>query len=373
MRVSYKYKIYQNKRNPKSDELFSLACWVYNHCIALHKRYYRLYGKSLNKYQLQKHLAKLKKHEKYKPWKKLSSQSIQQIAEKIDEGYKRFFKRQAKRPPTFKGRRRYSSITFKNTGWSLNGNEFVINAISLRLKFSYSRPIRGNIKTITLKKDALGELWLCFSLISESQTIVYPKTGQTAGIDFGMKTFLTLSDGNTVKSPQYLFNNLELLRKKSRNLSKKKKGSNNRRKAKLELARLHRKVNNLREEFQWKEAHKLLKSYDTICIEDLNMKAMQMLWGRKIGDLAFSNFVNKLEYLAEKHNKKVVKIDRFFPSSKTCYDCGHVHKELHLKDRSWVCPECGTNHQRDLNAAKNIRKVGTSTFAGEVVRPALAG
>ena len=162
MIASFKYKVYTSKRNQRANELFGCACLVYNHCIALQKRYYRLYEKYLGKYQLQKHLTKLKKQTKYKNWSKLNSQTIQQIVEKIDDSYKRFFKRKAKRPPTFRGRRRYKSITFKNTGWSLNGNEFVINSIKLRLRFFKSRDILGDIKTITLKEDAVGDLWVCF-------------------------------------------------------------------------------------------------------------------------------------------------------------------------------------------------------------------
>lgn len=374
MRASYKYKIYQSKRNKKADELFGLACWIYNHCIALHKRYYRLYHKSLNKYQLQKHLAKLKKQDKYQPWNRLSSQSIQQIAEKIDEGYKKFFKRQAKRPPTFKGRRKYHSITFKNTGWSLNGNEFVINSIGLRLRFFKSREVNGTIKTVTLKRDAVGDLWLCFSLDNvKDQIQTKAKTGKTAGFDFGLKTFLTTSDGQSIESPRFLFCEIDQLRRKSRKLSKKKKGSNNRKKARIELARMHRHVDQKRESFHWQTAGKLVQEYDVLCFEDLNMKGMQALWGRKVSDLGFASFLNKVEYLAQKNGKQVVKIDRFYPSSKTCGHCGYVYKGLQLKERSWLCPECGVAHDRDLNAANNIKKVGASTFAVGDIRPALAG
>lgn len=374
MRASYKYKVYTSKRNQKANELFGLACWVYNHCIALHKRYYQLYGKSLSSHKLKVHLTKLKKQEKYQSWNKLSSQTIQQIAEKIDDGYKKFFKRQAKRPPTFRGRRKYKSITFKNTGWSLNGNEFVINSIKLRLRFFKSRYIAGTIKTVTLKQDAVGDLWICFSLDNVENTSTHKlKTGKTAGFDFGLKMFLTASEGQQIESPRHLLDNISKLRKESRQLSKKVKGSKNRAKAKKSLARFHRKVNNQREDFQWKLANKLVSSYDILCFEDLHIKAMQMMWGRKISDLAFSSFINKLEYLALKHDKKVVKIDRFYASSKTCSQCGHKNDSLQLSDRSWICSNCNVHHDRDLNAAKNIKMVGTSTIAGGTISPTLVG
>lgn len=374
MRLTYKYKIYTSKRNPKADELFGIACWIYNHCIALHKRYYRLYGKSLNKYQLQKHLTKLKKQVQFVAWNKLSSQSIQQITEKIDDGYKRFFKRQALRPPSFRGKRKYKSVTFKNTGWSVNGNEFVINSIKLRLRFFKSREFDGEIKNVTLKRDATGDLWLCFSMDNVKKNHERkPMTGKTAGFDFGLKTFLTSSDGYNIESPRFLMENIGKLRRESRQLSRKQKGSSGKRKARIELARIHRRIEWQREDFQWKLAGKLIERYDVLCFEDLNMKAIQRLWGRKICDLAFSSFMNKVESLAEKHGKKVVKIDRFYASSKICSGCGHKYDGLKIGERSWTCPECGRQHDRDFNAAKNILKVGASTLNGGVIRPATAG
>lgn len=378
MRATYKYKVYTSKRNRKADELFGLACWVYNHCIALHKRYYRIYGKSLHVNRLKVHLTKLKKQSRYAAWNTLSSQSIQQIAEKIDDGYKRFFKRQAQRPPTFRGRRKYKSVTFKNTGWSLNGNEFVVNSIKLRLRFFKSRELSGEIKTVTLKQDAVGDLWLCFSLDQVKENLQSnqskPMTGKTAGFDFGLKTFLTVSDGYSIESPRFLFSeSIDRLRKDSRQLSRKQRGSSGRKNARLCVARLHRRIENQREDFQWKLANELVSRYDVLCFEDLNMKGMQRMWGRKVSDLAFSSFMNKVEYMATKHGRKVVKVDRFYASSKTCQVCGWKYQGLKLSEREWLCPECGTLHDRDLNAAMNILKVGTSTLNGGVVRPALAG
>lgn len=373
MRATYKYKVYNSKRNQKFDRLLSVASWVYNHCIALHKRYYRLYGRSLNKFQLQKHISKLKKQPNYKDWYLLSCQSIQQITERIDLGYKKFFKKQAKRPPTFRKRKKYKSITFKNTGWAINGNVFTINSIQLRLPFFKSRELNGTIKTVTVKKDSCGDLYVYFSLDMVNNNYIKPKTGKSAGFDFGLKTFLTASDESRIESPLYLFNTLNTLRKRSKIHSKKQKGSNSRRKARLSLARLHRKIANKREDFHWKIANELVSKYDLLCFEDLNIRAMNQLWGRKIGDLSFSAFLCKVEYLATKHDKKVVKIDRFFASSKTCSQCGFVYKELQLKERFWHCPDCGTNHDRDFNAASNILRVGTSTQGVETVRPTLVG
>lgn len=374
MRATCKYKAYAQNRNHRKrlDGYLRTAAWVYNHCIALHKRYYRLFGKSLSAHLLKAHLTKLKKRPAYQEWNILSSQSIQQIAEKIDDGYRRFFRKQAKRPPTFRGWRKYHSVTFKNTGWTLNGNVFTINAIGLRLKFHKSRELAGEVKTVILKRDSTGDWWLCFSLDNVPQPAeVKPKTGESAGFDFGLKTFLTVSDGSRIDSPRNFESNISKLRKASRNLSRKKKGSNGRRRAKLELSRLHRRIEWHRSDFHWKAANSLLSRYDTLCFEDLNMKGMQRLWGRKVSDYAFSHFMLKVEYLAMKHGKEIVKIDRFCPSSKTCGECGYLYRELSLKDRVWCCPVCRETHDRDLNAARNILRAGASALEGGDVRTAM--
>lgn len=233
MRATYKYKAYTQNRNHRKrlGEYLRTAAWVYNHCIALHKRYYRIYHKQLGEYDLKKHLTKLKRQKRYESWAILSSQSIQQIAEKISEGYKKNFNKQANRPPTFRSWRKYKSVTFKNTGWTVSGNVFTINALKLRLKFHKSREPEGQIKTVTVKQDAVGDWWLCFSLEMENEPGLKPKTGKSAGFDFGMKTFLTVSDGERVHSPLVLFHSLAKLRRDSRNLSRKQKGSRSRKRA----------------------------------------------------------------------------------------------------------------------------------------------
>jgi putative transposase len=194
-------------------------------------------------------------------------------------------------------------------------------------------------------------------------------TGKTAGFDFGLKHFLTGNDGQIIDSPQYLFHAISELRRKSRNLSKKVKGSNSRKRAKFELARFHRRISNLRSDFHWKLANRLVSEYDTICLETLNTKAMQQMWGRKIGDLAFAEFVKVLSVMCKKHNRTLVQINQWEATSKTCSHCGHKEKEMPLNVRKWTCPECGEIHDRDINAAKNILRVGTSALGIGSVRP----
>ena len=303
----------------------------------------------------------MKKRDKYSYWNKLGSQAIQNITERIDEGYKKFYKKQGGLP-SFKKVSKYKSFTLKGKiGYKLEDN--IISLNGYKYKFWLSRPIDGTIKTVIVKRDNIGDFYICISLeIEESKYNI--TSGKTVGIDFGLIKFLSLSDKTEIESPLFHLKNLSKQKKLNRNLSKKKKGSNNRKLAKKQLAKLHIKIANQRKDYFHKLTNDLSNNYDTIFIEDLNMKAMQRVWGRKISDLAFSEFVNILNY-----KTNVVKIDRFYPSSKTCSCCGTVNEDMkNLKNRIFKCNSCNLEIDRDLNASINIHRVGASTLAGEVVR-----
>lgn len=223
MLLTYKYKLYRTKKTKRLDQLIDIAGIIYNYCVALHKKYFKMYGKSLKKFKLQKRLTKLKKQKKYEFWSNLGSQAIQNIAERIDGSYKKFFKKQGGLPG-FRKIKKYKSFTLKGTvGYKLDDNKLIIKGNVF--KFSKSREIEGKIRTVTLKRDNIGDFYVCFNL--EIQDKHHITTGKSVGMDFGMKTFLTLSDGIKIHAPQYYFANLAQLRSKSRELSCKKKSSNN--------------------------------------------------------------------------------------------------------------------------------------------------
>ena len=193
-------------------------------------------------------------------------------------------------------------------------------------------------------------------------------TSKTAGFDFGLKTFLTNSNGGDIQSPLFLLKAREQLRKLSQQLSSKKLGSNNWNKTRIELAKLYQRIVNQRRDWFWKLSNKLCDEYDVICFETLNLKGMQRLWGKKIGDLAFGSFLEILQTVAATKGKSVVFVGQWFASSKLCSRCGHKHNELQLRDRVWDCPSCNTRHNRDKNASINIQREGASSFSLDTVR-----
>ncbi len=369
-----KFKIYEHKRNRHLKRTINAAGVIWNHCIALHKRYYRMWGKHLNCSKLQSHIAKLRRRNPF--WQLVGSQAVQDICQRIEKAYQLFFKHHGKgyRPPSFQKVRRYKSFTLKQAGYKLlNGGRIKIG--SRVYQYWNSREIEGKVKTVTVKRSPLGELFLAVVVDQEAEPVQGIETGKTAGADFGLKTFLTLSDGTQIESPEFLKASLKDLCRASRNLSRKRKKSANWHRARLNLARCHEAIANRRRDWFWKLAHRLTDTYDALYFETLNLKGMQRLWGRKISDLALAEFLEILQWVAKKKGKTVAFIDQWYPSSKTCSCCGHVLKELDLKQRQWDCPICNEHHDRDLNAAINIQRVGASTRGlGDVrqAQPAIA-
>jgi putative transposase len=352
MRKTYKYRLYRHERNKHLVEGIELASEVWNHFVALTRRYYEIYGEYPGYYALKRHLTKLKKRDK-EHWYNLNSQALQDVIKRLDQAYKRFFEIEDAGRPGFKKREKYTSFTLTQTGWKLLGDNRV-RIQNHNYKFAKSRPIQGEIKTVTIKRDACGYLWICFSVEKEAPTPELPRTGNAVGLDFGLKCFLVTSDGDRIEAPQPLKQSLEEVQRLHKELSRKQRGSNNWKEAKRRLAKKYRQIDNQRKDFHFKLARRLFSRYDVVCIENLHIEAMKQLWGRKVSDLGFSGFVSILEHVAQKEGKEVRKIDRWFPSSQTCSGCGEKYEDLSLEERVWECGECGSVHDRDRNAAQNV-------------------
>ncbi|MCL5995467.1 MAG: transposase [Chloroflexi bacterium] len=371
----FTYKIYRKPKNKHLHRLVNLHARLYNHCIALHKRYYRLTGKHLNQYALMHHISGLKQRAGFEWIGELGSQSVQDVIQRIERGYALFFKETKRgnkriRPPTFRPVRKYRSFTLKQVGWKLVADN-IIRIDGRTHKFALSRPIEGQIKTVTIKRDAVGDFWVCFACDVGDVEPTIAATGNTGGMDFGLKTFLTFDDGSAIQSPEFFKQGSHAIGTANRSLARKKVGSKNRSKALKRLARVHRTVARQRDDWQWKAARAVATKYDVVWIEDLNLTGMKARWGRKVSDLAFGNFVLKLDDVLKSNGKTLSKRERYFASSQTHFACGYVNKALTLADREWVCPQCGETVQRDVNAALMLKHGRAMSWGGDGIRRAL--
>ena len=366
-RRTLKYRLYHNRRNKRLHQRIDVAGLIWNHMVALQRRTYRLGGKYISRYDMQRHLAKLRKHSpRYAHWQLLGSQAVQELAERHDKAYQRFFAyKRGKGPrhgrPRFKKVKQYSSFTLKQAGWKYEGgNRIFIHGTTYN--FSFSRLVAGDIKTVTVKRDSLDQLWICLSVIQDAPEIVEGSTGHSGGFDFGLKAFLTDHEGNEYHSPEFLKAELNEIARLNRELSRKQKGSNNRQKAKRRLAKAHARIADKRRDAHWKLAHELCTRFGLICLETLNLDGMKRLWGRKVSDLGFAEFAGILHQVAAKTGAEIVQVDRWLPTSKACAACG-VLQEIPLSVRHFDCPDCGWSCSRDQNAALNILAAGLSAAA----------
>ena len=229
-----------------------------------------------------------------------------------------------------------------------------------RIKFVLTRRVKnGKIGTATISMNPSGQYFISFIVHTSEE---YPEFNKpiskdnSLGMDFGLKNFLTLSDGRTIDSPEYFKHALDKLRKEQRKLSKKQKGSKNKEKQRIKVAKVHQHITNQRQDFLHKLSTGLIKEsqFDVFCMEDLNLDAMKKMWGRKVSDLSYYTFQRMMLYKSINYGNKVIQIGRFDPSSQICSNCGHRQK-MKLDQRTYVCPECGMTIDRDVNASINIR------------------
>ena len=381
--LKYKLQQPQQLRRLRSD--LDIPCHVHNHFVALIRRHYQMYGqhegyKHPSRNRLCKHLTKLKRLPKYARWRQPFSWTLQDCLDRIHKAYQRFFKKLAKRPSRFKKRYQMQSMTFSSGQCKIESHKKKkpggCPVAKIRLngrwyKFWRSRPIVGEVQRVTVKQDKVGD-WFISILTDAEYTEDMPKTGKAAGHDFGLKTFLTSSDGNRAQAPEFFRRSLNAIARAHRRFSRSEVGSNHRHQRRIELARVYRKISRQREDYFWKLARYLVETFDWNFFEDLNIAAMKRLWGRKVSDLAFSKFLSIVQQVARKCSKNVALIDRWYPSTKTCHCCGSINYAITLRDRTWTCPRCHVTHERDMNAAINIVKVGASTHELGSVRQAIA-
>ena len=380
----YRYKLYSNSQKGNLHSQITRFGEVRNYTVAMMERYYRLFKKRISAYDLSNHVARKKRRAcvTARLVEGLDAQAVQECIGRVYKGYIAYFNhcRRKKNGEHVEHRRirkpherkpcKNRSFTLLQCGYRFNEDWSKIRILGKWYGFYKSQEMKGRVKRITVKRDWCGDIWISV-LTDWNEPVEGTRTGQAAGFDFGLKTFLTGSDGTDIHNPQFLKRELKKYRSLSSKYGTKCKGSNNSRKARKARARLLRRINNQRTDWQWKTAWELVKRYDVICLETLSIAGMQRHrnWGRKVSDLAYSEFLNKLDYLASRTGKRIVYIDRFAATSQTCHVCGEktpITKDMRV--REWVCPHCGARLDRDRNAAIVILRVGMSTLGRDEVR-----
>ena len=345
------------------DDLHS----VHVHLLRLHRRYYRIFGGYLPLKRILKHITHLKR--RMKPhWNALPSQMIQDVAIRIDLGYQRFFENIADRrlgktkrkvgKPKIKPNHKYKSVSFTQSGYKIEGNRLRINSLKKSFTFWKHRDWTGRIKKVTIKRDNVGDYYLYIICEACEPSENLPLTGNEAGADFGCKIFLTLSDGIKIASPEFYKQGLKAIRSANKAVSRKQYLSNGWYRAKRCLSHIHKKIADSRRDWFFKLALRLVRKYDKIAIETLHLEGMKKLWGRKVSDIAFGEFSLILQWTCAKYGKTFLRAGRWVATTKPCSDCGYRNETLSLSDRQWICPECDSEHDRDVNAAKNIFQAG---------------
>ena len=359
MLQAYKYRMYPTQSQISLLMSHIHACrFVYNHSLEQKIRAYEQEGRKLSCYDLNTRLPALKEEH---PWlKEVNSQSLQSANKNLDNAFTRFF-REKKGFPKFKSKKNPVQSFQVPQHYTVDFEQGRVKLPKVgEVKTTLHRIFGGKTKYATVSVTSTGK-WFISILVDDGNPEPAPAPfalDTTLGIDVGLTDFATLSTGEKVANPRFLKNSLQRLKVLQQRVSRKVKGSKNRKNAIQKLARCHEKVANQRNDFLHKLSYRVVSENQAIAVESLNVAGMQKnhKLARSISDASWSAFFTMLEDKCQKYGKTLLKIGRFDPSSKMCSKCGYLKQDLTLADREWMCPDCGTYHDRDMNAAINIKK-----------------
>ena len=352
---AFKYRIYPTaKQTVLLNKTFGCVRVVWNHNVETFNKFDK------NQSEQVQSLSSTQLKQKHEWMIEVSAAALQQKEMDFKTFKKNYFSKSRKKKlgrPSFKNRDSNQSYRLPNQKFTLRENTIQLEKIGkVKLVLDRAVPVDCKFMSVTISKNKCGQFFA--SVLVECEITAKPKTGRFIGLDIGIKTFLTGSDGFTVENPQFFRESQAELKQAQRHLSRKKKGSSRRKKAKLNVARIHNKIANRRKHFIQEKTTEIINRYDFIGIEDLNVAGMvkNHKLAKSISDAAFTEFYSTLIYKAAWYGKEVVKVDRWFASSKICSCCGWKNENLTLSDRVFECLACGLKKDRDLNASENILK-----------------
>jgi putative transposase len=372
---AYKYRFSPSHEQKRIlAQTFGCCRYVYNWALRQRTDAYYQHGERLYYAGTAQRLALLKKQEETMWLNEVSSVPLQQALRHLDQAFRNFFEGRAEYP-TFKKKRNQQSATYASNAFTWDGQALTLAKMDAPLPIVWHRPLPDGCKpsSVTVTKDEAERYFV--SILAEEEIKPLEVTPKMVGLDLGLKSMVITSNGHTYGNPKFFAKDEKKLAKAQRRDAKKKKGSKNRAKARLKVARIHKKIADRRRDYQHKLSTRIIRENQVVCIESLQVKNMvkNHCLAKAISDVGWSEFVRQLEYKAAWYGRTIVKIDKWYPSSKRCFDCGHMLDSLTLDVRSWACPACGVVHDRDINAAKNILAAGLAVAAyGEAVRPGRA-
>lgn len=350
---------------------FGCVRFVYNWALRQKTDAYYTEQKRLYYQDLSEMLTDLKKQKETIWLSEISSVPLQQSLRHLDQAFVNFFEGRAAYPK-FKKKRNQQSATYTSNAFIWREGKITLAKTHEPLAIRWSRPLPKDVtpSSVTITKDGADRYFI--SILVEEDIKHLEVSPTTIGADLGLKSFVVLSDGEVVGNPTFAASDEKKLARAQRRHARAKKGSKNRDKARKKVARVHARIADRRRDFLHKLSTRLIRENQVICVESLQVKNMVKndKLSKAISDVGWGEFVSQLAYKADWYGRALVKIDKWYPSSKRCFDCGHILTNLTLDVREWVCPECGTSHDRDLNAARNIRAAGLAVYAcGESIRP----
>ncbi len=369
---AYRFRFYPT---PEQEMIlaktFGCARFAYNYMLRLRTDAWFKEKKRVGYHETSALLTELKKTQEYAWLNEVSSVPVQQALRHLQTAFNNFFAKRAAYP-TFKRKDGPQSAEYTTSAFKWDGRALKLAKMDAPLAIRWSRtiPKAAKVTTVTVSKDAAGRYFV--SLLCDDTVSPKPEVTGKVGIDLGLTHFAILSTGEKVAAPNTFRRHEKKLAKLQRRLAKKTKGSNRREKAKLKVARLHAKIADARRDFLHKLSTRLINENQVIAIESLSVSNMQKnrCLSKSISDASWSEFVRQLEYKARWYGRELIGIDRWYPSSKRCSDCGYTMPKMPLSVREWVCPECGSIHDRDINAARNVLAAGLAVSAhGEAVSP----